>query len=185
VRRQRQQHQRGREVVQQVRQDGPEHRHPEQREQPVTVRRDPVGDRAEPAAADRQHHHPERQDESAEGRVRGQHQRADPRGPCPLRHHPGYGKHERPGQCDPRRVHAQRTRRAEPEQRHTSTTSATALGLSERERQVAELIAAGMTNEETAKRLYLSPKTVEAHLSRVNTKLNVRSRMDLLKALNR
>jgi DNA-binding CsgD family transcriptional regulator len=61
----------------------------------------------------------------------------------------------------------------------------TALGLSERERQVAELVAAGMTNKETAQRLYLSPKTVEAHLSRVYTKLNVRSRMDLLKALNR
>jgi DNA-binding NarL/FixJ family response regulator len=51
--------------------------------------------------------------------------------------------------------------------------------LSERERQVAELAAAGLTNREIAARLYLSARTVEAHLGRVFGKLGVRSRVDV------
>jgi DNA-binding CsgD family transcriptional regulator len=61
----------------------------------------------------------------------------------------------------------------------------TAAGLSEREVQVAELVSAGMTNKEVGQRLYLSPKTVEAHLSRVYAKLGVRSRMELSRVLAR
>jgi DNA-binding CsgD family transcriptional regulator len=61
----------------------------------------------------------------------------------------------------------------------------TAAGLSEREQAVAELVAAGMTNKEVARRLYLSPKTVEAHLSRVYAKLDVRSRVELSNVLSR
>lgn len=48
--------------------------------------------------------------------------------------------------------------------------------LSDREWQVGELVAAGRTNREIADELYLSPKTVEAHLTRVFAKLGVRSR---------
>lgn len=47
------------------------------------------------------------------------------------------------------------------------------------ERQVAELAASGMTNREVAERLYLSPKTVEAHLARAYAKLGIRSRAEL------
>jgi DNA-binding NarL/FixJ family response regulator len=65
------------------------------------------------------------------------------------------------------------------------TADGTAGGLSEREVQVAELVSAGMTNKEVGRRLYLSPKTVEAHLSRVYAKLGVRSRMELSKVLAR
>jgi DNA-binding NarL/FixJ family response regulator len=48
--------------------------------------------------------------------------------------------------------------------------------LSDRERQIAELVAAGHTNRQIAEQLFMSPKTVEAHLSRIFTKLGVKTR---------
>ncbi|HYQ68783.1 ATP-binding protein [Actinophytocola sp.] len=51
--------------------------------------------------------------------------------------------------------------------------------LTAREREVVDLVAAGLTNREVAERLYLSHKTVETHLSRAFAKLHVRSRVDL------
>jgi DNA-binding NarL/FixJ family response regulator len=51
--------------------------------------------------------------------------------------------------------------------------------LSPREREVAELVAGGLTNKEIAARLFLSISTVEASLSRVYGKLGVRSRTEL------
>jgi DNA-binding NarL/FixJ family response regulator len=51
--------------------------------------------------------------------------------------------------------------------------------LTAREREVVDLVAAGLTNREVAERLYLSRKTVETHLSRAFAKLHVRSRVDL------
>jgi DNA-binding NarL/FixJ family response regulator len=51
--------------------------------------------------------------------------------------------------------------------------------LSEAERRVAELAARGMTNREVAAALFLSPKTVEAHLSHVYRKLDIASRAEL------
>jgi DNA-binding CsgD family transcriptional regulator len=47
------------------------------------------------------------------------------------------------------------------------------------ERQVADLAAAGLTNRQIAERLFLSEKTVEAHLSRAFRKIGVRSRTQL------
>jgi DNA-binding CsgD family transcriptional regulator len=47
------------------------------------------------------------------------------------------------------------------------------------EHQVAELAASGMTNREVAAALFVSPKTVEAHLGRVYRKLGIRSRAEL------
>ncbi|MBI3751523.1 MAG: AAA family ATPase [Chloroflexi bacterium] len=55
--------------------------------------------------------------------------------------------------------------------------------LTESERRVAELAAAGMTNREAAAALFVSPKTIEANLSRVYAKLGVRSRAQLAQAL--
>jgi DNA-binding CsgD family transcriptional regulator len=53
------------------------------------------------------------------------------------------------------------------------------LEASGQERRIAALAASGATNREVAARLYLSPKTVETHLSRVYRKLDVRSRTEL------
>jgi DNA-binding NarL/FixJ family response regulator len=51
--------------------------------------------------------------------------------------------------------------------------------LSPSERRVAELVATGMTNRDVAAALCISPKTVEANLSRVYHKLDIRSRAEL------
>jgi ATP/maltotriose-dependent transcriptional regulator MalT len=47
------------------------------------------------------------------------------------------------------------------------------------EQRVAELAATGITNREVAAALFISPKTVEANMSRVYRKLNIRSRAEL------
>ena len=52
-------------------------------------------------------------------------------------------------------------------------------GLTENERRVAELAASGLTNREVAAQLYMSPKTVEANMSRVYRKLGINSRAQL------
>ncbi len=48
--------------------------------------------------------------------------------------------------------------------------------LTTREREVLDLIAAGRNNQEIAKHLYLSPKTVRNHISNIFTKLRVADR---------
>jgi DNA-binding CsgD family transcriptional regulator len=45
--------------------------------------------------------------------------------------------------------------------------------------RIAELAASGVSNRDIAQRLFISPKTVEAHLSRIYRKLGVRSRAGL------
>lgn len=55
--------------------------------------------------------------------------------------------------------------------------------LSDRERRVAELAAAGATNREIAEKLFVTVRTVESHLSNVYRKLGVELRADLLAAL--
>ncbi len=51
--------------------------------------------------------------------------------------------------------------------------------LTERERDIAELVAAGSSNKQVAATLFLSEKTVENALTRVYAKLGVRSRTQL------
>jgi DNA-binding CsgD family transcriptional regulator len=51
--------------------------------------------------------------------------------------------------------------------------------LSGREHRVAHLVAQGLTNQEVAKELYVSTKTVEYHLSNIFTKLSITSRRQL------
>lgn len=48
--------------------------------------------------------------------------------------------------------------------------------LSRREREVAGLIARGMTNKDVARALFLSEKTVKNHVSNIFSKLNVETR---------
>ncbi|HSZ99376.1 MAG TPA: AAA family ATPase [Streptosporangiaceae bacterium] len=51
--------------------------------------------------------------------------------------------------------------------------------LTPQELQVALVVAEGVTNREAAARLFLSPKTIEVHLSRAYRKLGVRTRTEL------
>jgi DNA-binding NarL/FixJ family response regulator len=54
-----------------------------------------------------------------------------------------------------------------------------AAGLTEREREVLDLLAAGATNPDIADRLFLSRKTVERHVSNVLAKVGARNRAEL------
>jgi DNA-binding CsgD family transcriptional regulator len=51
--------------------------------------------------------------------------------------------------------------------------------LTPQELQVALMVASGATNREAGSRLFLSAKTIEAHLGRIYRKLGVRSRTEL------
>lgn len=51
--------------------------------------------------------------------------------------------------------------------------------LTPQEESVASLVAQGNSNREVAAELYISPKTVQYHLTRIYTKLGVRSRSEL------
>ena len=52
--------------------------------------------------------------------------------------------------------------------------------LTEREREVMALVAEGLTNDEIAERLYVSPMTAKTHVSRAMTKLGARDRAQLV-----
>ncbi|MEV4613064.1 AAA family ATPase [Kitasatospora sp. NPDC049258] len=52
--------------------------------------------------------------------------------------------------------------------------------LSARERQIVELVGEGMTNRQIGEQLYLSPRTVESHLTRVFAKFGVSTRVGLV-----
>lgn len=52
--------------------------------------------------------------------------------------------------------------------------------LSEREAEVLRLVALGMSNKEVAEELFLSQRTVKAHLTSVFNKLNVASRSEAI-----
>jgi DNA-binding CsgD family transcriptional regulator len=60
-----------------------------------------------------------------------------------------------------------------------STATHPAAALSPQERTVANLVAEGLSNREIARRLTLSVKTIEYHLSNVYDKLGMRSRAAL------
>jgi two-component system response regulator NreC len=53
--------------------------------------------------------------------------------------------------------------------------------LTQRERDVLRLIALGHTNQEIAKRLFLSVRTIEAHRRHILTKLRLSTRADLVR----
>jgi two-component system response regulator NreC len=53
--------------------------------------------------------------------------------------------------------------------------------LSQRERQVLELVANGLNNQQIGEQLTLSPKTIARHRERIMHKLNMHSRTELVK----
>jgi DNA-binding NarL/FixJ family response regulator len=57
--------------------------------------------------------------------------------------------------------------------------------LTEREREVLDLIAAGSTNREIAEQLFLSPHTVKEHTSAVYRKLEARNRAEAVQRAQR
>ena len=68
--------------------------------------------------------------------------------------------------------------------RSSGPAPATALrrldGLTEREREVMALVAEGLSNEEIAERLFVSPLTAKTHVSRAMVKLGARDRAQLV-----
>ncbi|WP_024286078.1 response regulator transcription factor [Cellulomonas sp. KRMCY2] len=54
--------------------------------------------------------------------------------------------------------------------------------LTEREREIVALVAEGLTNDQIATRLFISPMTVKTHVNRSMTKLDLRDRAQLVVA---
>jgi DNA-binding CsgD family transcriptional regulator len=69
-------------------------------------------------------------------------------------------------------LEAERAEAAEPTEEEDS------FGLTSRERQVLALVASGATNREIGEALFIAQKTASVHVSRILTKLNVRSRTE-------
>src|SRR4051794_1757660 len=67
---------------------------------------------------------------------------------------------------------------ARPERPHTPPPSLNML--TDREREVVALVAAGLSNEEIAQELFISPATARTHVSRSMVKLNARDRAQLV-----
>ncbi|GAB7192664.1 LuxR family transcriptional regulator [Kineococcus sp. NUM-3379] len=65
------------------------------------------------------------------------------------------------------------------------TGDAPGVALTEQERQIADLAAQGLSNKDIADRLFLSHRTVGAHLYRLFPKLGITSRAELRDALGR
>jgi DNA-binding NarL/FixJ family response regulator len=61
-----------------------------------------------------------------------------------------------------------------------ATTGRELRALTDREREVMALVAAGLSNDEIAGRLFVSPLTSKTHVSRIMTKLDARDRAQLV-----
>jgi DNA-binding NarL/FixJ family response regulator len=61
-----------------------------------------------------------------------------------------------------------------------SPSTAELNAITQREREVIALVADGLSNDEIAHKLYMSPATVRTHVSRAMTKLRVRDRAQLV-----
>ncbi len=84
--------------------------------------------------------------------------------------------------ADRARVELRATGGAAAEGDAAEKSAVAAAGLEEltaHELQIARLVAYGMTNREVAAKLFLSPKTIEYHLSQIYRKLDLRSRTQL------
>lgn len=71
-----------------------------------------------------------------------------------------------------------RRARAEPFARNEAAIKS--LGLSPRECEILEILSAGESNKEMARRLGISPNTVKTHVARVYDKLEVQNRVQAI-----
>lgn len=71
-------------------------------------------------------------------------------------------------------------RRPAPAPFEPNTTVQKTLGISEREKQVLELLAAGESNKGIAGRLNVSPNTVKTHVAKLYEKLEARRRTEAI-----
>jgi DNA-binding CsgD family transcriptional regulator len=67
-----------------------------------------------------------------------------------------------------------------PPQALINTRALESLGISAREREVLELLAAGRSNKEIARQLDVSPNTVKTHVGKLFEKLGVRRRTEAI-----
>ena len=65
----------------------------------------------------------------------------------------------------------------------SATSGAATLGLTDRQLDIARLVAAGLTNAAIAEKLQISPRTVTSHLDHVYTRLGISSRAALVTQL--
>ena len=68
---------------------------------------------------------------------------------------------------------------------HSAGRPAPPVALTPREREIAVLVAEGLSTKEVAEQLYLSSRTVSNHLQNAYTKLGITSRSELPEALAR
>lgn len=71
---------------------------------------------------------------------------------------------------------------AQPSRMASAGAPSTLDRLTEREREILALVAEGLTNDEIAERLVISPMTVKTHVNRSMTKLDLRDRAQLVVA---
>ncbi|MFE7595108.1 response regulator transcription factor, partial [Kitasatospora sp. NPDC057512] len=69
---------------------------------------------------------------------------------------------------------------AQPEPASAASTSERLSVLTAREREVMSMAATGLTNEEIAERMFVSPFTVRTHVHRAMSKLDARDRAQLV-----
>jgi DNA-binding CsgD family transcriptional regulator len=80
-------------------------------------------------------------------------------------------------------LHLWREPLPEPVQLGTEPQAAPADGLTQREREVALLVADGLRSREVAERLGIASQTVKSHLKTIFDKLGVRNRVELARRL--
>jgi DNA-binding NarL/FixJ family response regulator len=79
-----------------------------------------------------------------------------------------------------RRLIASVAKRPQPDLGNSGSHARELARLTEREREVLGLVAEGLSNDEIAGRLFLSPLTTKTHVSRIMTKLDARDRAQLV-----
>ena len=56
-------------------------------------------------------------------------------------------------------------------------------GISDREAEIVGLLIEGLSNQQIAKQLYISPNTVKTHIKNIYTKVGVNNRLQLFSLL--